>query len=150
MFNCIYCILRVSTVTMLSNSMEQSHSASQEFHCLLWNPNSLPCSQESQFQCLMLTFRSKVIFHGEELLTPPPKPQSRGLLLVGCNSVVQRWATGWKIRVSSPGICWEFFLYDILPRPALVPIQPPMHWVTTTLSLGGKGTESWCWPLTSI
>jgi hypothetical protein len=47
--------------------------------------------------------------------------------------VLRRWATGWMIRGSRPGMGWEFF-----SRPALGLTQPPIQWVPEALSLGMK------------
>jgi hypothetical protein len=43
------------------------------------------------------------------------------------SSVVQGWATGWKIGNSSPGRVWKFFSSP-----------PPIEWIPGALSLGVK------------
>jgi hypothetical protein len=52
--------------------------------------------------------------------------------------VVQRWAKGWMIGVSSPDRAEGIYLITTASRPALWPIQPPIHWVPGALSLGVK------------
>jgi hypothetical protein len=50
---------------------------------------------------------------------------------------------GHRVRVLKEGIHFYFFMSS---RPALGPIQPPIHWVSFP---GGKAAEAWSWPLTS-
>jgi hypothetical protein len=59
------------------------------------------------------------------------------------SSLIQRWAMGWMIGVSSrQGL--GIFLFTTASKPALGPTQPPIQWVPGALSLGVKrlGRES--------
>jgi hypothetical protein len=53
---------------------------------------------------------------------------------------VQRWATGWTIRVLVFDSRWglRIFLLTTKSRTALGPTQPPIQWVLGALSLGVK------------
>jgi hypothetical protein len=51
-----------------------SHSASQEIPCLLWNLKVHYLVQDPS-PGLCLTFRNELIFYGEELLAPRPTPK---------------------------------------------------------------------------